>query len=131
MKVGCKTPCRDCPWRRNAPAGWLGGFPAVEFVAMVQTDVELACHLTVGGSGEPSLCAGALISYRNQCKSPRTPDLGAAVQQVEPSPDVFAFPREFLDHHESGHLSFRSMFTPEDRETLSFWLNPAVYRGGR
>lgn len=131
MKAKITEPCNECPWRRKSPPGWLGGFPPAEFLAFVQHDIELACHKTCGGSGEPSLCAGALIHYRNRVKRPNNPVVAAGVDKVQASADVFSWPWEFLDHHESGpdsRVDGLSQFEAADREALAFWLEPDVYR---
>jgi Family of unknown function (DUF6283) len=131
MKPAGSAPCDECPWRRNHPGGWLGGFPAVEFVAMVQLDIPVACHKTCGGTGRPSLCVGALQHYKNRMKSPRRADLAEAVDLVDENALVFDWPREFLEHHMTGPFkvpkSEDSHFDDADRETLSAFLDPAMY----
>lgn len=109
MKLRHKKPCDECPWRRVHPAGWLGGYPAEDFVNQVQFDgPPLPCHKTVTAGLDPdadlpdsvSMCAGALIFMRNSCKAAQHPAYGDARDQVEPDPvNVFQWPKEFLDHH--------------------------------
>jgi hypothetical protein len=129
MKPAGAQPCDECPWRRKHPPGWLGGFPAVEFVAMVQLDIPIACHKTCGGTGKASLCTGALQHYKNRIKSPRRADLSAAVELASENPDVFDWPREFLEHHASRGVAKpdNSHFNDEDREALGAFLDPAMY----
>lgn len=131
MKPAGSAPCDECPWRRKHPAGWLGGFPAVEFVAMVQFDIPIACHKTCGGTGSPRLCVGALQHYQNRVKSPRHPGLSAAVDQVGENPEVFDWPQEFLEHHNGGPLGITeptgSHFSDTDRAALGAFLDPAFY----
>jgi hypothetical protein len=98
-----RRPCDECPWRRKAPAGHLGGYDPEEYVRSVQYDAPLACHKTFGPDGETdnlSFCAGALIFMRNSCKMPRDPDIRFARSQVEEDTEnVFQWPHEFTQHH--------------------------------
>lgn len=96
-----KEPCDECPWRRKHPAGWLGGYKPEEFTQQVQFDgPPLPCHKTIAPGVTPSMCAGALIFMRNNCKSAQHPDFGDAREQVEPDPvNVFCWSQEFLDYH--------------------------------
>ena len=105
-----KRPCIECPWRKESPPGWLGGFAAEWFTERVYADVPLNCHMSVGAhehkpeeaiQQEAPLCAGSLIAYRNMCKLPRRTDLAEAVRSVEPSSEVFPHPHFFLHHHET------------------------------
>ncbi len=103
MKLLHASPCNECPWRREHPAGWLGGYPAELFVQQVQLDgPPLPCHKTYpsGGGEARGMCAGALIFMRNSCKSAQHPDYGTAREQVQQDVEnVFQWPQEFLDHH--------------------------------
>ena len=109
VNLSHKQPCNDCPWRREHPVGWLGGYPAEWFTERLYADVPLNCHKTIGDvEGMPEtliqdtrpLCAGALITYKNMLKLPRRPDLAEAVIAVEKSEHVFRHPQEFLDRHD-------------------------------
>lgn len=56
-----KTPCPECPWRRDAP---IGAFPAEAFRISAGTAHDLAdrvfgCHMS--GSKQPATCAGFLL----------------------------------------------------------------------
>lgn len=127
-------PCGECPWRKSHPAGWLGGFSPEDFAACIVTDVPIACHLTCGGTGTPSLCTGALVHYANQCKSPRPSELRAAVNEVEPRDDVFRFTHEFLAHHKAaGVAPTRRMFEedPEFESLAHGMLEPHLIAAAR
>jgi len=108
-----KVPCGDCPWRKKAPAGWLGGYEAEWFTERVQREVPLICHRSLEDDKSDflseseiidkyPLCAGALIVQKNMCKLPRDPNHGAAVSAVERSSEVFSHPREFIAHHQGA-----------------------------
>lgn len=73
---------------------------------------EMPCHMQIDYSDPDWLftqfpgvdyCAGNLIFYRNWLKSPRSPELYAATQAVNPSQHVFLTPEEFFGHHAPGH----------------------------
>ncbi|AOG03415.1 DUF6283 family protein [Bosea sp. RAC05] len=56
-----RTPCRECPWRSDIPAG---AFPAEAFRYSAKTaydmaDSTFACH--VSGARKPTTCAGFLL----------------------------------------------------------------------
>jgi hypothetical protein len=103
MKLAHTTPCSECPWRRKHPAGWLGGYPATDFINQVQFDgPPVPCHKTIPGDGTDAraMCAGALIFMKNCIKSAQHPDYGDALDQVEADTEnVFQWSHEFLHHH--------------------------------
>lgn len=95
-KVQHKTPCSDCPFRRDALPGWLGGNTAEDFVSFARGDEPYPCHTKIGPQ-----CAGLAIFRANICKSPRNPEALIAPQNKRL---VFAWTDEFLKHH--GELIF-------------------------
>lgn len=106
------TPCKECPWRRESLAGWLGPMDADEWVVLAHSDQPIACHLTIGstldGTESPEVaaefwaapnvrqCAGAATYRSNVCKSPRDPNVARLPADRE---NVFGQRTEFLDHH--------------------------------
>ena len=100
-----KTPCNECPWRRAAPAGWLGGYQPEAFTDQVHRDgPPVPCHKTIPPGGDMtkavSMCAGALIHMKNSCKRAFHPAYGDALDKVERDPEgVFNWPHEFIEHH--------------------------------
>lgn len=106
MRLHHKTPCKACPWRRAAVAGWLGGYPAEYYADAVIAGEVTACHNRDRGPESPdtAFCAGALATMANACALPteRWPGqagAAAARQEVGRSPDVFTHPAEFYQHH--------------------------------
>jgi hypothetical protein len=97
-----KTPCNECPWRRDAAAGHLGPLPAEAWVALVHSDEAIACHKTIEESGNwdtPKIrqCAGAGIHRTNTFKSPRDREVW---RSEEPDHEVvFSRSTEFVAHH--------------------------------
>lgn len=85
------APCSDCPWRRDALPGWLGGFTAQSWVATAHGDMVVKCHTTIGPQ-----CVGAAIYRANVCKVSRD---DRALRLPADRDRVFSTPTEFLDHH--------------------------------
>lgn len=85
-------PCGDCPWRRDALAGWLGGFTPESWIATAHGDQRVMCHTKKGPQ-----CAGAAIYRANVCKVSR--DDGALRLKADRK-KVFSTPSEFLEYHD-------------------------------
>jgi hypothetical protein len=84
------TPCSDCPWRRDALPGWLGGNTPEEWVQIAHSDGLVECHTLLGAQ-----CAGIAVYRRNVCKRVDPPNM-----TLEADKDaVFGWPTEFVDHH--------------------------------
>lgn len=90
--VQIEKPCHDCPWRRNALQGWLGGNTAEQWLEIAHGEARIPCHALKGPQ-----CAGAAIFRANMCKLPRDPSVLRLPADREA---VFAHNGEFLDHHE-------------------------------
>lgn len=84
-------PCSDCPFRRDAVPGWLGGSSAHDWVNAVHGEARVECHTVLNWQ-----CAGTAIYRANVCKVPREPS-----QLVLPADKgtVFASADGFLAHH--------------------------------
>ena len=104
-------PCGDCPFRRAAPAGWIGahGHPS-EITDIVMADGKFPCHMAVnkleteGADFETAVdaapyCVGSLIMMNNTCKISRNTFVSELQTKVGKSKDVFANRREFDEHH--------------------------------
>lgn len=62
-RLARKTPCAECPWRKDAP---LGAFPAEAFRQSALTAYDaaptaFACHMS--GHDAPAVCAGFVIAH--------------------------------------------------------------------
>lgn len=102
MQLKYKKPCHECPWRKDAPAGWLGGHSAETYADAVDNNEVPACHLNDYGPKAPrtAMCAGALGTMSNQCKSAYNTDGGDAARQVVgQNPECFSHVAEFYTHH--------------------------------
>lgn len=106
-----KQTCRECPFQRKAPKGYLGAasWDPHDFIAPHwHGDVPLPCHMTVNWHREDTqeqmsaapLCHGFLVFGKNQCKSPLNPEVADAMEAVEPdTTTIFQWFSEFITHH--------------------------------
>jgi len=103
MKLHHTTPCNECPWRKEAPAGWLGGFTAEFYTDAVMNNEVPACHCRDHGPEDDNtaFCAGALSVMANGCVSAWNA-LGEgeqARQTVGRRDDTFGHPVLFYQYH--------------------------------
>lgn len=102
MKLHHATPCSECPWRKAAPQGWLGGFEPEQYADPVANNEVTACHNRDFGpdDDETAFCAGALATMSNACisawKSEGADDSKKLVGKRE---DCFQHPAMFYEHH--------------------------------
>lgn len=82
--------CSDCPMRRDALNGWLGGATPEQYGHLAHSDAVVPCHAI-----HKTQCAGMAIYRRNVCKSVMPPNMKLEADRVA----VFASRQEFLDHH--------------------------------
>lgn len=109
----CKAhPCPDCPFRRTAVRGWLGGYKSATHFMVVHVGHEVVnpCHMSINyddpawlekfKAGEAGhACRGQADMFRNQLKLARPGTL--RVEEVhDPNPDVFDSVVEFIQHHD-------------------------------
>ncbi len=104
----CKTPCNDCPFRKNSLAGWLADYTPQQLHTIVMNEMPFPCHLTheddleweEAGSEENPLCAGALMYMKKNAKSPRRQDLHIIVKDIPLADcDNILSVTEFFKHH--------------------------------
>lgn len=89
-----KTPCSECPFRRIAPAGWLGDNHPQYFAVAANHDGHFPCHKTMKRA-KPAQCAGRATMWANQCKVSRDD----SVPSLPRSEKVFRHIGEFTKHH--------------------------------
>jgi hypothetical protein len=84
-------PCSDCPLRRDALNGWLGGSTPEEYAILCHSDAVVDCHVHAG-----SRCAGLAIYRTNTCK-------GQPKEHKLPADHNVCFSNimQFLEHHNS------------------------------
>lgn len=101
MKLKHTEPCKQCPWRKIAPAGWLGGNDPHTYTDLVQMNTAANCHMHP--KGEAVFCAGSLAVLNNSCTAARYPDgAGKAADAVGQRDDCFKWPADFYRHHSGG-----------------------------
>ena len=110
-----KQPCSDCPFRRKAMPGWLGGSSPEGFIDCMNRDEPLPCHQTIdyddpdwllkwSAQEAGSMCAGALIFMANKLQRPRAKGFPTLPQNKAA---VFANTVEFVRYHrEAGTHSW-------------------------
>ena len=105
-----KAPCAECPFRKDAAPGWLGGGEhglAEEYLRLAHSDQNVACHMSPGhGTDDVTrmrACAGLALYRKNVCKTPRDPWAARAQEMVgdEHRGEVFQTPKEFMDRHDT------------------------------
>jgi hypothetical protein len=90
-------PCHDCPMRREALPGWLGGASPEWYRSLCHSDVPVPCHAI-----KRTQCAGVAIYRSNvvQRAEFRLPADHAA---------VFSTPTEFVEWHSNQAESFEKL----------------------
>ena len=102
MKLKHKTPCSECPWRKDSLRGFLGGWPAEYYADAVQENEIPACHNMDFGPDDDrtAMCAGALSVASNSAIAPhKTPGASAAKEIVGKNKDCFSWVRDFYEYH--------------------------------
>jgi hypothetical protein len=105
-------PCKQCPFRRTAPAGWLGEGTPESFIVAISMEQPLPCHPSIDYSDPEwlekwkaqeigTICAGSLIMSANMCKSPRDKKFPRLPRDKE---TVFGTHLEFLAHHNDAEV---------------------------
>lgn len=60
----CKTPCNECPFRKNSIPGWLGPHKIEDFRTMASADVDFKCHMELDTLGDEANTCGGYIYWR-------------------------------------------------------------------
>lgn len=102
LKLKHKKPCKECPWRLEAPKGWLGGQSPEMYADAVDNNEVPACHLKDFGpdSDKTAMCVGALSTMANQCKAAHNTKGGEKARQtVGRNMLCFLHVAAFYKHH--------------------------------
>lgn len=81
--------CTDCPLRRDALNGWLGGATPEEYARLCHSDEVVECHVHAG-----SRCAGLAI-YRSNAAKWQPPEHKLPADRET----IFSNRMEFVAHH--------------------------------
>lgn len=103
-KTQHKSPCHDCPWRRNAIPGWLGSMTVEQWITAAHGESMIDCHTT------DKQCAGAAIFRANICKSTRSP---AIIKLPPDRATVFSWDNEFAAHHGDAKIAADRVLKPK------------------
>lgn len=103
MKVARKTPCAECPLRRDSIPGYLGGWSPEMYLRALHSDVSLACHSSKGFHERvletQHVCTGVAAYRANTGHVCFSTAHDSTVAIGEDREHYFATPREFYDHH--------------------------------
>jgi len=105
MKLRHKKPCKECPWRKCAPAGYMGGYDPATYADAVDNNEVPACHLKDDfgpDDDRTSMCVGALTTMIKQCKSAYNTKGGEEARKKIADTDLgdcFDHVRLFYEHH--------------------------------
>ena len=98
-----KTPCAECPLRKDSIRGALGGYTAMQYLVVLHGIADLACHMSKGFPADRSQqrsCAGvAMYRAHNRLKPWGHAMEAVAVLAGEDRSMVFDHPLGFLLHH--------------------------------
>jgi len=113
MTKSATQPCAECPFRRKAPAGYIGAHDAVEEITdIVLSDGRFPCHMEVTKRTERGekferavwtapVCAGSAALLSNMIKRSRMREVSILQDALGKRDDVFARPEEMHSHHNS------------------------------
>lgn len=98
------APCAECPWSKNVTPGALGGSTPDVYIGQAYGPFILPCHMACDFSdpdwkskvNTTAQCAGAASFRASVGVAEALPD---ALHKLEPHPDVFKTPGEFVAHH--------------------------------
>jgi len=123
MKCAIKTPCVECPFRRDSAPGYLGGYTPEMYLKATFSPASLACHKSKGfheGEIEEQRVCTGLAAFRannGYIASVQTEDQHGRPVLVPTSAHestqfvgsdtetYFETPEEFYFHHEKGQRS--------------------------
>jgi hypothetical protein len=116
MQRAIKTPCVECPFRRDSAPGYLGGYTPEMYMEATFSPASLACHRSPGfheGEIEKQRVCTGLAAFRANTgfiASVPHPQGGLVSSAAHESTQFvgsdaetyFASPEEFIAHHKPG-----------------------------
>lgn len=105
--VAAKEPCRECPLRRDSIPGYLGGYSWVNYLEIMHSDADIACHMSPGfhqrDLSRQRACTGVAAYRANVSKLPRGGKGRESVLLIgQNREDFFGSAIEFAIHHRSA-----------------------------
>lgn len=111
MQDPLRTPCNECPLRRDSKAGYLGGYTPEMYIEVLHGPASLACHSSKGfheGILETQRHCTGVAAFRanvgHVCHAHGFTTMAQhAVEVIGPDPETyFATDAEFVEHHRKG-----------------------------
>ena len=113
MEYEARKPCKECPFRKASPKGWLGPDSAQEVMDKVNREGDYICHMTTAGKAEidgrgpldtPGLkyCTGSIMYANTNFKRYRDPErqkLQDEMSKMKCRTKVLRNAKEFMEHH--------------------------------
>lgn len=116
MRTNLTKPCKECPFSRTSPPGYLGPWDSSSILVAIGRH-PFPCHLTVAphdthGENSPraAACAGAALHMNNKLELSHMPEMRALQDKLAESPysgEVFKGTAEFLTHHDPEEYNRR------------------------
>lgn len=99
MRTGKKA-CKECPFHKASPAGWLGPWKsAQEILEQAFSEGGLACHMQLD-TPDPPVCLGSLICANKSAKLYRDQELRRLQARAPGDSDILTA-QGFLAHHQN------------------------------
>lgn len=94
-------PCKECPFRKRSPAGYLGGHPLEPYRQPPSAGMPTSCHRGDKGADDcrTSFCAGSLAVINNDPDVEPLPEYAEAAAKIGKRDDCFATVADFAEHH--------------------------------
>lgn len=111
MQPPLRTPCKECPLRRDSQPGYLGGYTPAMYIEVLHSPASLACHSSKGfheGVLETQRHCTGVAAFRanvgHECTFLGYPTKAQeAVDLIGPDRETyFATDDEFVEHHQKG-----------------------------
>lgn len=91
-----KTPCKDCPYRKDSLKGWLGEKRATEFIQAG----SFLCH-----KNTKLQCAGHMILRNDNNSFVKMAKIFGEKLDISGHEFVFSNEADFIKHHQQDHTS--------------------------
>lgn len=98
-------PCKECPFRKKAPPGYLGGYRLETYAEPPAVGMPTTCHRSDKGADDPrtSYCAGALAVIANDPDVEPLEEYEEAAAAIGKRDDCFETVDAFREHHKDAH----------------------------
>ena len=113
MRLPLRTPCNECPLRRDSKPGYLGGYTPEMYVEVLHSPASIACHSSPGfhegDIARQRHCTGvaafrANVEHVCQVRGYSTMAQAATEYVGKDTDRYFASDEEFVEHHKPGQI---------------------------